>query len=194
MSGKRSGKVRIIAGKFKRTLIEVLDVVGLRPTGDRQRETIFNWLNFLMDSFEGKSALDMFSGTGAMALEFLSRGGSCALAFEKNRLAASKIRQVAEKLQANLKVFAEDCLKSKHIADMAPYDVVFIDPPFAMNLQQQAIAACAGLLSQDGLVYVESPEEIKEDILAQFNMSAVRRSKGGASFMLLAQKRREPTC
>ncbi len=190
MSGKGSGKVRIIGGRFKRTPITVLDAEGLRPTGDRQRETIFNWLNFLLGSFEAKRSLDMFAGTGVLSLEFLSRGGAESVAFEKNRAAASQIKAIADKLSANLKIYAEDCLTSAKISESSPYDVVFIDPPFALNLQMQAFSRCLPFLSRDGLVYIESPNEIGEDILETMNMVSIRRSKGGASFLLLAQKRR----
>lgn len=191
MSDRRSGKVRIIGGQYKRTPVDVMDVAGLRPTGDRQRETIFNWLAFLLGSFDGKKSLDMFAGTGVLSLEFMSRGGSEAIAFEKNRVVASKIRAMAEKLQTNVRVFSEDCLKSKHLEEYAPYDVAFIDPPFSLNLQLKALTACIPCLSQEGLVYIESPEEIRDDMLSQMDMIAVRRGKGGASFLLLAQKRRK---
>lgn len=76
MPASNSGKVRIIGGRWKRTNIPVLNADGLRPTGDRQRETLFNWLSFLLGGFEGRSALDMFGGSGALSFEFLSRDGA----------------------------------------------------------------------------------------------------------------------
>ena len=76
MPGNCSGKVRIIGGKWKRTPLPVLDAKGLRPTGDRQRETLFNWLGHLFETFEERTSLDMFGGSGALSFEFLSRGGT----------------------------------------------------------------------------------------------------------------------
>ena len=90
MPASNSGKVRIIGGRWKRTNIPVLNADGLRPTGDRQRETLFNWLSFLLGGFEGRSALDMFGGSGALSFEFLSRDGSRAVLCETNRRAAQK--------------------------------------------------------------------------------------------------------
>ena len=72
--GKKTGAVRIFAGKWKRTPLPVIDLDGLRPTGNRIRETVFDWLTFLLGGYSGKRALDMFAGSGALGLEFASRG------------------------------------------------------------------------------------------------------------------------
>ena len=143
MPASNSGKVRIIGGCWKRTNIPVLNADGLRPTGDRQRETLFNWLTFLLGGFEGRSALDMFGGSGALSFEFLSRGGSRAVLCETNRRAAQFIEQTAEKLNAEgLKVIVGNSLTDVRITDSAPYDLVFIDPPFAAELQFKALKRC----------------------------------------------------
>ena len=184
MPASNSGKVRIIGGRWKRTNIPVLNADGLRPTGDRQRETLFNWLSFLLGGFEGRSALDMFGGSGALSFEFLSRDGSRAVLCETNRRAAQFIEQTAEKLHAEgLTV----------IVGFAPYDLAFIDPPFAADLQLKALKRCVPMLASEGLVYVESPQEISDEVLTSLSLSAIRRLKAGTSHMLLAQKSENPS-
>lgn len=187
---KQGGKIRIIGGLWKRTPLPVLDSEGLRPTGDRQRETIFNWLNHLFDGeFSDKRSLDMFAGTGALSFEMASRGAENAVILEKNRVAAKLIEQSKEKLNAdNIHVFCGDSLKDSRAEEFGPYDVVFIDPPFALNLQEKAIKKAVPLLNSSGLIYVESPTEISDEFLDSFGLTAVKRSKGGASHLLLAQK------
>ena len=165
MPASNSGKVRIIGGRWKRTNIPVLNADGLRPTGDRQRETLFNWLSFLLGGFEGRSALDMFGGSGALSFEFLSRDGSRAVLCETNRRAAQFIEQTAEKLHAEgLTVIVGN-----------------------------ALTDCVPMLASEGLVYVESPQEISDEVLTSLSLSAIRRLKAGTSHMLLAQKSENPS-
>ena len=185
MPATNSGKVRIIGGQWKRTNIPVLNADGLRPTGDRQRETLFNWLSFLLGDFEGRSALDMFGGSGALSFEFLSRGG---------RRAAQFIKQTAEKLDAEgLTIIVGNSLTDPRVSELSPYDLAFIDPPFAADLQLKALKRCVPMLASDGLIYVESPQEISDEILTSLSLTAARRLKAGASRMLLAQKTENPS-
>ena len=122
-----------------------------------------------------------------MSFEFLSRGGSRAVLCETNRRAAQFIEQTAEKLNAEgLKVIVGNSLTDVRITDSAPYDLVFIDPPFAAELQFKALKRCAPMLASDALVYVN-------EMLASLSLSAVRRLKAGASYMLLAQKTENPS-
>ena len=172
MPATNSGKVRIIGGQWKRTNIPVLNADGLRPTGDRQRETLFNWLSFLLGDFEGRSALDMFGGSGALSFEFLSRGGSDA---------------------EGLTIIVGNSLTDPRVSELSPYDLAFIDPPFAADLQLKALKRCVPMLASDGLIYVESPQEISDEILTSLSLTAARRLKAGASRMLLAQKTENPS-
>ncbi len=189
MPASNSGKVRIIGGRWKRTNIPVLNADGLRPTGDRQRETLFNWLSFFLGEFDGRSSLDMFGGSGALSFEFLSRGGRRAVLCETNRRAAQFIEQTAAKLSADeLTVLIGNSLTDTRVSELSPYDLVFIDPPFAADLQLKAIKRAVPLLAAEGLVYVESPQEIPDETLASLSLNAVRRLKAGTSCMLLAQK------
>ena len=170
MPATNSGKVRIIGGQWKRTNIPVLNADGLRPTGDRQRETLFNWLSFLLGDFEGRSALEM------------------------NRRAAQFIKQTAEKLDAEgLTIIVGNSLTDPRVSELSPYDLAFIDPPFAADLQLKALKRCVPMLASDGLIYVESPQEISDEILTSLSLTAARRLKAGASRMLLAQKTENPS-
>ena len=181
MPATNSGKVRIIGGQWKRTNIPVLNADGLRPTGDRQRETLFNWLSFLLGDFEGRSALDMFGGSGALLCEM-------------NRRAAQFIKQTAEKLDAEgLTIIVGNSLTDPRVSELSPYDLAFIDPPFAADLQLKALKRCVQMLASDGLIYVESPQEISDEILTYLSLTAARRLKAGASRMLLAQKTENPS-
>ncbi len=182
MPATNSGKVRIIGGQWKRTNIPVLNADGLRPTGDRQRETLFNWLSFLL------------GGSGALSFEFLSRGGSRAVLCEMNRRAAQFIKQTAEKLDAEgLTIIVGNSLTDPRVSELSPYDLAFIDPPFAADLQLKALKRCVPMLASDGLIYVESPQEISDEILTSLSLTAARRLKAGASRMLLAQKTENPS-
>lgn len=183
------GQVRIIAGQWKRTPLPVLDAAGLRPTGDRQREMIFSWLTHLAGSFEGKKALDMFAGSGALSFEFLSRGGASALLFETNRRAAAAISETIQKLGAKARVLTKSSLAAGAVSDSDVFDLIFIDPPFAENLHEAALKKAVSVLSPEGLIYVESPSELSDEFLNSLNLQALRRAKTGASCLLLASKK-----
>lgn len=158
-SGK-SGVVRICAGRWKRTPLSVLDLEGLRPTGSRIRETVFDWLNFLLPGFTGRRSLDLFAGSGAMGFEFASRGGRSVL-IEKDRRNASGLRTVVEKLKAgeDAEVIQGDCIAVAPRLPAGQFDVIFIDPPFAAGLHLKALEAADRLLAPEGLIYFETPVE-----------------------------------
>lgn len=186
MAKTQSGKIRIIGGLWKRSTLSVADANGLRPTADRARETLFNWLYTLLGSLDGMRSLDLFAGTGVLSFEFLSRGGASALAFEKNRAAAKLITQTAQKLSANIEVKAQDCFSFS--ADPEDkFDLVFIDPPFAEKLQEKSLLFVKPLLSEHALVYVESADILGDEALKKLGYEALRRSKIGASHLLLAK-------
>ena len=188
-TGRGSGGiVRIVGGRFKRTPLAVGDREGLRPTPDRVRETVFDWLmHFFGGTLEGLRALDMFAGSGAMGLEAVSRGAAAADVVERNRRGADAIRETVKKLKAHeVSVYAEDVFV--FLAQTArTYDLVFIDPPFAAELQAKALRAVKARLASGAYVYVESPEEFSEDRLTAEGFHSVRRGKAGAVFYLLAQ-------
>lgn len=176
-----------MGGLYKRTPIAVGDREGLRPTPDRVRETVFDWLASQLGSWQGRRALDLFAGTGAMGLEAASRGAQEVIAIEKDRRGAAAIRALVEKLQAPVQVLCADAFAVTGTLT-GPFDVIFIDPPFALKAQLRAAQAVLPLLSEDGLLYVESDEEITDEALAGVGLEAIRRSHAGVVSFLLARR------
>ena len=132
-----TGKVRIISGLWRGRKIEVLDQPGLRPSGDRSRETLFNWLG---PSIQGKRCLDLFAGTGALGLEAVSRGADSAVLIEQSRLAARHIRQQILEWQHSDRVEVIDADGLAWLSGQSTqFDLVFIDPPHGMGLQIKAL-------------------------------------------------------
>lgn len=139
---KRSGTIRIVGGRWRGRQVRVLNRPGLRPSTDRARETLFNWLGPWLD---GARCLDLFAGSGVLGLEALSRGGACATLVEEDRAAAALIGEQIGNLDTN-KAFIEqaDALVFLRRKIASRYDVVFLDPPYASGLVEE----CLGLLEQ----------------------------------------------
>lgn len=157
--------MRIIGGRFKRTPLAVQDREGLRPTPDRVRETVFDWLMHLSGgTIEDLTVLDMFAGSGAMGLEAASRGARRVVCTELNRKSAAQIRAVVEKLGAagTVNVVCGDVFSYVGSTNET-FDIVFIDPPFAESLQAEALSAVRPRLTDKAVVYVESDREISEE-------------------------------
>lgn len=185
-----AGSVRIVSGKWKRSVVPVACAEGLRPTSERVRETVFDWLTHLFGTLEGCDALDMFAGSGAMGLEAASRGADYVDWLDIHRQGIAGIRQALTRLGA-------DDHKQARVADAfrflqdAPrsYDVIFIDPPFSLDMQVKAARAALGALKEEGLLYVESPMELLSDeALESLGVVRVRSGSAGAvRFELLAK-------
>ena len=155
-SGK-SNSVRIIGGDWRGRRLQVADVPGLRPTGDRSRETLFNWLQPWVPAAD---CADLFAGTGALGFEAASRGAASVLMIEKHPLAQAVLRQSIEQLQAgqvNLRAGGAMSLIEEFKPDS--FDIVFVDPPFDSNLGGLALERLdkTGCVRRGGFVYVESP-------------------------------------
>lgn len=155
----KSNSIRIIAGKWRGRRLPVLDVDGLRPTTDRVRETLFNWL---MHDVAGSRCLDVFAGSGALGFESLSRGAQEVHFFESNSAAAKNIDSNVELLQSDLqasnaKVINGDALKLLAGIAADPFDIVFLDPPFKADVIQQCVDLLEsnGWLSETSLIYLE---------------------------------------
>jgi len=139
--GKSSGKIRIIAGKYKGRKLPVLMAEGLRPTTDRVKETVFNWL---MPYISQANCLDCFAGSGSLGFEALSRGADQVTLVELNRSAVKQLLDNKALLKAdNLTVIHSDALvflkedflkPSSASSDSKPFDLVFLDPPFRQQL------------------------------------------------------------
>ena len=160
--GGGSGSVRIISGDWRGRKISVADVPGLRPSGDRARETLFNWLQ---GAIPGSRCADLFAGTGVLGLEAASRGASEVTLIERSREAADQLRETVGLLNANqVSVLEGDAIEWLRRQAVHSLDVVFIDPPFDTDLAETALGIIRDqqCLASDGLVYVECPRLVFE--------------------------------
>ena len=149
------GRLRIVAGNWRSRLLEIADVPGLRPTSARIRETLFNWLE---PRIAGARCLDLFAGTGALGLEALSRGAAHCDLVEKSAQAAATLRLNIATLGAdNAVVHETDALGFLGRADAGQFDIVFLDPPFAADMQPDLCRLLqeGSLLADSARVYVE---------------------------------------
>jgi 16S rRNA (guanine966-N2)-methyltransferase len=153
----KSNQVRIIGGLWRSRRISFPDHEGLRPSADRVRESLFNWLG---QDLGGRACLDLFAGSGALGFEALSRGAASVVMVENDRRVCAALRHNAELLQAiNLQLHCMDALEfvaQARAASVARFDVVFLDPPFASNLLGQVLSELKTLLKPEAKVYVES--------------------------------------
>lgn len=154
----QQSKVRIIAGKWRGRLINFPPAEGLRPTPDRVRETLFNWLGQTLD---GKACLDLFAGSGALGFEALSRGAQRVVMVEQNPQVLKALQENARKLGADrLDLVAGDGLKTLSREGEA-FDVIFLDPPFHHGILPLLWPLLPDRLAPDGLVYAETEQALE---------------------------------
>jgi 16S rRNA (guanine966-N2)-methyltransferase len=156
---QHSKQVRIIGGSWKRTPLPVLDALGLRPTPDRVRETVFNWLNHLQGNWAQAQVLDLFAGSGALGFEAASRGAAAVLMVDANTGVVRQLDVIRDKLKAgNVVVQRGDALATAQSLALRGqrYDVIFLDPPYGLNLLEQSLPLCRTLVKEGGLVYAEA--------------------------------------
>jgi 16S rRNA (guanine966-N2)-methyltransferase len=170
--------VRIIGGQWKRTRLPVPDKPGLRPTPDRVRETLFNWLG---QDLTGWRCIDAFAGTGALGLEAGSRGAAQVLLVEQDPQLVSRLRELQARLgAAAVKVQRANGLSV--LGEQAPgsIDLIFLDPPFDAGIFEKALAAAAPALAGDGLIYLEAPASWDDMKLEPYGLAVLRYLKAGA--------------
>ena len=148
-----SNKVRIISGEWRSRLITFPDEQGLRPTTDRVRETLFNWLG---QNLEGKTCLDLFAGSGALGFEAHSRGAGWVTMIERQPKAFAALGKNAAKLQATRLTLVQDDALAWLGRARDVYDVIFLDPPFQSDLLDKLLPMLPAHLSAEGLAYIES--------------------------------------
>ena len=156
---KAAGKLRIIGGSLRGSKLAVADLDGLRPTPDRVRETLFNWLASFI---EGARCLDLFAGTGALGIEALSRGASWVDFIERDAQLAQTLRGNLSRLkQEAARVRNADALSVLGEKPEQPFDIAFVDPPFALNLWDSVaqLLESSEWLAPHALIYIESPVE-----------------------------------
>ena len=179
-------EVRIIGGQFKRSKLPVADKPGLRPTPDRVRETLFNWLG---QNLSGWRCLDAFAGSGALGFEAASRGAASVVLLERDGELARQLLACQQRLKAQmLRVESVDALAWMRRAAPASWELVFIDPPFDAGLFEPALRAAAPLLVPEGLMYLEAPEPWNEERLAPLGLRLRKHGRAGAVHYHLLQR------
>jgi 16S rRNA (guanine966-N2)-methyltransferase len=156
MATRRTNSVRIIAGEWRSRRVEFPDVAGLRPTPDRVRETLFNWLG---QDLTGKRCLDLFAGSGALGFEALSRGAREVVFVERSAPIRRAIASSADRLgAARMRLIAGDALE---FASTTPerFDIAFVDPPYGSGLVEAVLPQMPRLLNAGALVYAEGDRE-----------------------------------
>ena len=179
-------EVRIIGGQWKRSKLNVADAPGLRPTPDRVRETLFNWLG---QDLSGWRCLDAFAGSGALGFEAASRGADQVVLLERDRRLATSLGQAKVRLKADqLRVEAVDAIT--WMARCAPdaFELVFIDPPFDSALVEPAVGAATRLVVPQGFVYVETGQALAPGPMAALGLRLHRQGRAGAVHFHLLQR------
>lgn len=182
-----SGQLRIIGGEWRSRQFSFPMAHGLRPTPNRVRETLFNWL---APYVAGAQVLDCFTGSGALYLEALSRGASSALALDSNSSAIASLRQTLATLKcSNGQLLQTNALLHLENQPATPYDLVFLDPPFGQNLLEPACALLEekGWLAKDAWVYTES-EAPPSTLALPGNWRLHREQKAGQVYYALWQR------
>ncbi|NJO12427.1 MAG: 16S rRNA (guanine(966)-N(2))-methyltransferase RsmD [Gammaproteobacteria bacterium] len=181
-------EVRLIGGQWKRSKLPVTDRPGLRPTPDRVRETLFNWLQ---PHVAGSRCLDLFAGSGALGIEALSRGAAQVVFVDRETRVAAQLRNSLAMLGAmNAEVAQAEALQFLRTTAHT-FDIVFLDPPFASGLRAEACRALAQQqrLAPGALVYIEQPARSKlEDLPTGWEILRTKRA-GEVGYHLL----RSPT-
>ncbi len=155
----KSNSIRIISGQWRGRKLEVLDAEGLRPTTDRVRETLFNWL---MYDVQAARCLDLFAGSGALGLECLSRGAAFVQFVELYPLAARSIQNTLSVLEVGLDQASVISTGYEHFLSAKPsqpFDIVFLDPPFSKQFLPKVVEGLSqsGWLTDNALIYIEQP-------------------------------------
>lgn len=177
-------QLRIIGGQWKRRLLPFASIEGLRPTPDRVRETLFNWL---MWDIPNAQVLDLCTGSGALAFEALSRGAASVLMIEPNPVQAGFLKQNRQLLKAEhctLKVAPAQQVLAQLTQT---FDVVFLDPPYALNLWQELAELADPCIKPGGYIYVEADRELEQlDLPPHWQL--LKQTKAGTVQAALYQK------
>jgi 16S rRNA (guanine966-N2)-methyltransferase len=174
-----AARVRIIGGQWKRTPLPVLPIEGLRPSPDRVRETLFNWLG---QDLSGWRCLDAFAGTGALGFEAASRGAARVVMIEREAAAVDQLLRTRDKLKAqSVEVVRGDALAWLRGSDER-FDLILLDPPFGQQWPQRVLPLAQALLAPSGRIYLEceAPLSPSEPPLAEVpGLEVLRADKAG---------------
>ena len=183
-ANSQTGRLRIVAGNWRSRLLDIADVEGLRPTSERIRETLFNWLS---PHIHGAHCLDLFAGTGALGLEALSRGAGSAVFVERSSVAARQLeKNIAELGAITATVRIQSACDYLRSAPEARFDLVFLDPPFAADLLEETcrLLAAQELLADGALVYLEQDRSSPEPELPDGWQIIKNKTAGMVRYML----------
>jgi len=184
------GEVRIIGGLYKRSKIPVSSQPGLRPTPDRVRETLFNWLG---QDLGGWHCADVFAGTGVLGFEAASRGAAEVLVCDQDPALVEKLKALQIKLKAStVKVERGDGVSLLRRASPGSLQLIFLDPPYESTVFEAALKAAAQTIATPGFVYLEAPKPWTDDELSAFGLKVHRFGKAGAVHFHLLIKVTEP--
>jgi len=180
------GQIRLIGGHWKRIQLQVADKPGLRPTPDRVRETLFNWLG---QDMTGMRCVDAFAGTGALGFEAASRGAKEVLLVEQDSALVVQLHKVRTQLLAlqlpdpveqTLHIVRGEGVSALRQLAPASQHVIFIDPPFDAGLFETALTAAAPALAPQGFIYLEAPSAWTDALLEPMGLVVHRHLKAGA--------------
>ena len=185
------GEVRIIGGLYKRSKILVGNQPGLRPTPDRVRETLFNWLG---QDLSGWRCADVFAGTGVLGFEAASRGAADVMVCEQDAALVGNLKALQIKLKAStVKVERGDGVSMLRRVSPDSLQLIFLDPPYESTAACAALKAAAQAVATPGFVYLEAPKPWTDDELANFGLQVHRFGKAGAVHFHLLVKTVETT-
>lgn len=169
--------VRIVGGRWKRTRLPVANRPGLRPTPDRVRETVFNWLG---QDLGGWRCVDAFAGTGALGFEAASRGAHDVLLVEQDRSLVLQLAQTQHRLQADMvRIQRGDGVAALRALQPGSVDLVFLDPPFGSERLDAAVQAAAAAVGPDGWVYLEAAAPWTDTMVTPSGLAVTRHLKAG---------------
>lgn len=182
-----AGEIRIIGGQWRRTRLPVAKRPGLRPTPDRVRETLFNWLG---QDLTGWRCMDAFAGTGALGLEAASRGAKDVWMIEQDGALVAQLSTLKQRLAAQaVKVQRGDAVNALQQAAPNSLDLIFLDPPFTEDaLFLSSLQAAQRAVTADGWIYLEAPSEWDDATLAESGLVRQRYLKAGAVHAHLLRK------
>ena len=182
---KRPGSVRIIGGEWRGRRLPVRDLPGLRPSGDRSRETLFNWLQARV---HGAVCVDLFAGSGALGLEAASRGAAEVILVEKLSVAALDLRDVLLVLKADqVTVVESDALQWLQSCPAQSLDIAFVDPPFGLHLETRALELIRhqDCIRTGGFVYIETARDTPVIVAGPGWETAREKTVGDVRLLLL---------
>ncbi len=185
-----TGVVRIIGGQYRSRQLPVLSVEGLRPSGDRLRETLFNWLQY---ELPGARCLDAFAGTGALGFEAASRYAASVTLVESHRSVAAELENTRAQLAADHVTVVNRRFEAFAAMHPEPFDLVFVDPPFHTADFAAVLATADSLLAPAGWLYLECPKQQSDARLSVPSTWTTLRDKVFGDVRARLYQRTEPT-